>query len=154
MSALSDNDVAAMVAAVFKVATASLPSYYTTATTGLVPRGHTAGYQTVVGALLERGFTKAQVDAWDRLAEFEGDLSLWYILSDAGSYRQVAQKTLDRLDRRKELESVVLFVASVPVKPQDVSGATDLPSSGPLDTSRDLFVMDPDDRRLGETTRF
>jgi hypothetical protein len=151
MPVYDDTQILAFVADMLKVAVANLPGYYAAS---LVPRGHLSGYQEVLGILLRRGFTMAQALGFDRLGEFEQSLSLFFILSDAGTYRRVDDRTLEALDRRKELETVVVFINGLPVAPLDASDATDLAGQGDLDTSQDLFVMDSDDPRIGQVTRW
>lgn len=75
--------------------------------------------QEVRGRLLGRGYTDAQVSAWDRLEEYHGIVSrviLWGLSrAVAAGYDPEARKELS--DRRKELATVEVFVGGELVNP-------------------------------------
>ena len=118
------------------------------------------GYGEIVSAFGQRGYTPAQVAAWDRGLEFHRDIAAWYALQrmkvlSPDSYNGDTLKTLDRRldlrgDKSKDWPAVVLTIGGVPQNP---GGTWGQPSTGPLDTSQDMFVPDTDDSRIGTPTR-
>lgn len=116
---LTDDDVRQSVAGLLKMDVAGLAGYWDR----LVKECHASAYYDVRGALLQRGFTAAQVDAWDRGAEFERDLTLYWCLVRGGlQVHAISAEQLDRLDRRKELETVLVETAAAPQPPAQEPG--------------------------------
>ena len=111
---LTDDDVRQSVAGLLKMDVAGLAGYWDR----LVKECHASAYYDVRGILLQRGFTSAQVDTWDRGAEFERDLTLYWCMVRGGTIVPAASsEQLDRLDRRKELETVLVESAAAPQPP-------------------------------------
>ena len=77
----------------------------------------TASYQEILGRLLRRGFTLAQANSFDRGAEFQNDLGVYYFWTRTGIYGGNNVDAVKALDRRKELNSVIVFNAGVWVDP-------------------------------------
>ncbi len=77
----------------------------------------TASYQEILGRLMRRGFTQAQADSFDRGAEFQTDLGVYYFWTRTGIYGGNDPKAVEALDRRKELNSVFVFNLGVWVNP-------------------------------------
>lgn len=82
-------------------------------------RAVTSAQQEIRGRLLARGYTDAQVTAWDRLEEYHGIVSrviLWGLSrSIAAGYDPDTRKEMS--DRRKELDTVGVFVGGELVNP-------------------------------------
>lgn len=121
----------------------------------IITRSRNAAYGCIVNAFLKRGYTKAQIDQWDRGIEFETDIAIWWALErgaaqnpDAQNQAHLAEK---KLDRRCELDDIAFTIGWVLVKPEGTYGQV---TTGPRHTTEDLFVMDPDDPRRGEVTEF
>lgn len=111
---LTDPDVRQSVAGLLKQDAATLAGYWDR----LIQECHASAYYDVRGALLQRGFTVAQVDGWDRGAEFERDLTLYWCMVRGGLHvHAISAEQLDRLDRRKELETVLVETAAAPQPP-------------------------------------
>ena len=148
---VTDDSVLSSLANLLKVAVADLPDYWS----AVVTESHTAAVQELYGRLLRRGFTKAQIDAWDRAAEFERDLALYWSMTRGGAYSGFNLETVRALDRRKELDYVQMFVAGKWVQPAEgASGPGTIGVGGP-DSQDSIFEWpDPDDPRLGESTRW
>lgn len=115
---LSDTDFRATVAAALKVDPANLARYWDAE----LQRCHESAYKDIRGALLVRGFTAAQADAWDRGAEFERDIGLYWACVRGIGAMALDPVALDRLDRRAELMTVMVEVAG---------GATQNPAATP-----------------------
>lgn len=119
------------------------------------------GYWEIVAAFAERGFSKAQVDQWDRGLEFHRDLGAWYAIRrlqvlQPDSYSDKALTVLDRRmdlrgDKTKDWPAAVLTIAG---EPQTPAGTYGMPQTVERDTSEDLFLLDTDDSRIGVPTRF
>jgi hypothetical protein len=125
----------------------------------ILPAALDAAYGTIWGAFAAKGFTQSQVDQWDRGAEFQRDIAAWFALKRLAVIHPdvVGQQHLTELDRRPELfgtnemPAVVLTVDGQAVYPEGTYG---LVTTGPMRTADDLFLMDPDDTRIGQTTRW
>lgn len=83
----------------------------------IVSRCNLAAYQEVLGSLLQRGFTRAQVDAWDRRVEFQRDLMVYWALTDGGALESFSDLFVRAKDRRKDLLTVQVFAGGVYVNP-------------------------------------
>lgn len=68
-------------------------------------------YNLIVSALVARGISRAKVDTWLRLAEFESDIAMYNISTELGVLNgKYGDNTdwLKRYDRRTELQTVPL----------------------------------------------
>lgn len=120
----------------------------------LVQNSNTSAYQEILGRLITRGYTPAQINAWDRGAEFQTDLALFWTLTKGGGLANYSDVFLKALDRRKDLDTVILFVGQQWKATGDTPGTI---GSGALDGSRDRFgvPIDPNDtKNLGQPTRW
>lgn len=119
-------------------------------------------YNMIVSVLSGRGFTAAQIAAWDRGTEFELDMAIFFSLQRGGSLAtSLDDKFLKTFDRRDELKEVIYTTGGSVADPQGTAG---LPNVGDMDTSEDIFVLPPSDSGQpyddfpgpgrGELTRF
>lgn len=131
-------------AAVLKQAEADLATYYTRSG-GLIAQGLNAAYYEVIGRLLRRGFRlNEDVLLFDRAAEFEKDIAVFWILMRSGAYSGMDQNTLKEFDRREELDSVFVFVNGVWREPAMGMPGT-VTTSGPLaQDPKGVFNWEPD----------
>lgn len=149
MAFITDEQLRDALADRLKVAGNDVPAAFSST---IVNRSNTAAYQDVVGRLIARGYTKAQIDQWDRGAEFQTMIGLYWCVVNAGAYGGFDPETLKAWDRRKELAEVIVAINGAWVRPTgDQPGL--VVTSGPS-TSGSLFNLDPDDGRVGEVTRF
>ena len=102
----------------------------------LVQQAHVSAYQDVVGRLLARGFSKGQVDAWDRGAEFERDLTVFWALTRGGMLEAFSDLSMKPMDRRKELDTVQVFVRGVYINPDSGQHGPGLCSYGSINDAR------------------
>lgn len=129
--------------------------------TNVNTRCHARAYAEIVNRLTARGFTRTQIDAWDSdlAGPIERDLTVFFALSLAWVNTQVDPKFVTQFDRRDELSGnsqrqikpVPVITGGALIEPTYRYGNV---SAGTVSTDADLFVMDPDDSRLGETTRW
>ncbi len=150
MSFLTDTQVKQAVADFLKVDVADLPTYWTGATR-VIEDAHVAAYQEIQGRLLARGFTTAQVVLWDRGAEFEKHLTIYWSLINGGGTTAMDDRFVKMYDRRNDLNSVLVSVSGVFITPGDTPGTIEI---GAEDTSNDLFSLDQTDDRRGKPTRW
>ncbi len=129
------------VAAVLKMAEADMPAYYDTH----IPAAHNVAYYEVVGKLLRRGFRlNEDILLFDRGAEFEKDIAVYGTLMRSGAYASVDPAILHALDRREELDSVLVFVAGVWCQPPSGMPGTTT-TAGPRAADADgVFNWDPE----------
>jgi hypothetical protein len=114
MALLTDADIKAAVAAALKKASADdLPAYWDE----IVEAAHVSGWQDVLEALLRRGFTAAQVEAWDRAAEFERKQSLYHALLNGGGLESFDLTGVRLYDQSKKLEVIQVYIGGVYTTP-------------------------------------
>lgn len=110
---------------------------------GINKRAHAWAEQQVVAALAGRGYTTAQIAAFDQGANFVYDLTVWRALAMSRALQSLGTTgtmLLSQFDRRAELATVVYTAGGVY---QDPLGTVGLPSVGDNDTSNDIFVLPP-----------
>jgi hypothetical protein len=79
-----------------------------------------SAYNDIAAALAGRGFTAAQIAAWDAGLDFQVSIGLWYALVKGGATKNWgpdAKAYLDSLDRRAELATVPILNGGVLVEP-------------------------------------
>ena len=122
----------------------------------IITRGHRAAYNLILRSWLRRGYTKAHIDQWDFGLEYEIEISVWWCLTHGASVQPESyddrQLVAQRLDRRKELDDeTFLVVGGELIVPDNTFGQV---TTGPYDTTGDMFVEDTEDVRRGQTTEF
>lgn len=137
MPFLTDAELKGRVAGNQKTDPASLPAFWDL----VIPPANAKAWGNVRRALLDRGYSQAQIDAWDDGPEFQGDLGLYWCLVDskaAEAYDPLAKPTLDKLDRRGELATVPVTNGGVLVEPAD-AGSQSPVGHGKMSSVGDLF---------------
>lgn len=127
------SQLKARVAALLKKDSTELADYWGT----LVEDAQAAAYQEIVSAFSERGFSLAQIDGWDRGAEFEKDIACFWALTKGAGLTGEDDRWVNKLDRREELKTVKVLVDGEAVGP--AAGAV---GHGPVDSSWQTFVWD------------
>lgn len=135
--AVTSGQLKTAVAAALKVAEASLPSYWDT----LVGEALLVAQNNVYSALLGRGYTQAQVEAWDMLDATWKDLGVFWALTKGGALSAFDRKFIEAIDHREMLKNVLLYVDGVWVAPRTESGAPGVPSTGAPDTTSDRVTF-------------
>lgn len=123
---VAQSVIKADIAGALKVAAGDLPDWWD----DVIPRHHLAAYQEIVGALVKRGYTKAQVDDWDRGAEFERSIALYFAFSSPQGQGTFDVNTIKLWDKRPDLKDVQVYIDDEPVKPGEAAGATGQVGSG------------------------
>lgn len=133
---------------------ADLPAWWTT----IITNAQLRAYNEIFAALSGRGFTAAQIAAWDRGPEFEGNMTCYYALMAGGAAESIDEKALASLDRSKELTgdpqhpAVQITNGGVYQYPQGNPGTV---GTGRMSPGGSIFSWpDPSDPRLGRPTRW
>lgn len=71
----------------------------------------------ITGALLARGYTTSQIDAWDRRDEYQRSISLFFSLLDGIALAGRSSDEVKLYDRRKELLTCAVTVGGQLVTP-------------------------------------
>ncbi len=150
---LTDANILQSVADLLKQPVANLPAQLgTLASPGnVITEAHAAAYNEVVGRLLRRGFTLAQITAWDQGIFYERMISLYFVLINTAGTLGYDDRWVKQYDRRADLDTVLVSSANVVEDPAGTAGTVGV---GTMDTRNDLVVVDPDDRHIGRVTRF
>ena len=74
--------------------------------TPIITTAQGAAYQNIIGSMLIRGLSLAQITAWDRGPEFEKALSVFWSLHYGGCLGNMDDKFVNIFDLRRELEIV------------------------------------------------
>jgi hypothetical protein len=81
-------------------------------------------YLDIVSRLQARMYTQSQIDAWDRGAEYNLDIALYWVFQSGGVPANFSDQFIKNFDRRSELEksSFRLVCSGIVVAPgQDLS---------------------------------
>jgi len=104
----------------------------------LIPRANSAAYNLIRGKLLQRGFTAAQVAAWDQGAEFNLDLACCYLMRTAA---QTTESDLwqQKFCRKDELEDIPVMIDGEIIDPTTSTGSI---GYGDMSRTDDEFSRD------------
>jgi len=94
-------------------------------------------YNEILGALMARGLTVAQIDLWDRGEEFQLDIATFWYCKDSGwGGKNVDEEDWTTVfDRRKELKKIPITANSVLIESPAVAVGMDL-----LSVNRNLGI--------------
>lgn len=105
---------------------------------GIISDANAAAVNSIRGALLGRGYSPAQIEAWDRVQEFQTDLAIFWALVNGGVTKDYDDRLIAKLDRRAELATVDLTINGALVQPGGGAGVGGGIRSGTLkNTSRE-----------------
>ncbi len=110
VSFTTDAFIKTMVAAYIKENDQSLmPAWWDT----IITSSRRDAYNEIVGTLIGAGYSIDIINAWDRAAEFEEAIALFWALTKSGVAQSLEPKLLAKLDRRAELEEVDIAILGV-----------------------------------------
>lgn len=127
----------------------------------LIQNAHAKAVNDIYACLAERGFSAAQIAAWDNLAQFEADQVVYWALTmaaakDGEAYDLRAVAMLDRRpeltgDEKRGIKPCALTIAGVF---QDPATTVNQPVVGAQDDGTSFFGQpeDPNDDRIGHVT--
>jgi hypothetical protein len=142
---LTDVQIETALAAILKQNVSDLPDYEPT----ILTDAHNSAYNDIASRLVARGFTLAQVNAWDRGAEFEKDIALWWCFDKmAGLSQAVDDRFIGKLDRRAELIDTPVTNGFKPIRP---TGGINSVGRGDTDDSASQFFYEVN--ATGQTAR-
>lgn len=149
MAFTSDTEVKAEVANSIHLEAASMDDTWDE----IITSSRLAAYRQIVGHFLGLGFTKTQIDEWDRGADFELHLAQYAVLIKHNSQAQEVGEWRVELDYWRQLlaETAVLEEDG---EPQEPSSSTARISRGTLKVTNDMFVRDSNDSRIGKISKF
>jgi len=153
-SFITDAYLKTRVADVLKVDETTMPPFWD----NHVHNGNVSAYQDLIGILTGRGFTQSQIAAFDRGAEYQESLGLYWALLYGGALGAYGEGW-ERLDRRKELQTVMVMAGGIWQLPGGLTGSVEQPFTpigvGTQDVpGTDLFSLDPADPRIGQVTQW
>lgn len=163
MGFITDATLQAYVAAALKKSVTDLttlangqPSYWPT----LITQANLMAWGEISDRLIRRGWTIAQVNGWDRGAEAQTAMGLYFALRDGGALDGFSEvfindklRYFDQNNPKNVLDNTLVTNGTVWQVPADSPGTV---GTGPLDTSEDMFVL-PDksqDPRIGQQVRW
>lgn len=139
MAWITDNALADAVAARLQTTRANQESVSPHWTT-IIGQANTEAYQTIRTVLLDRGYSVANIDAWDRRVEWNTKLGVCIALENGAAGRDYPMEAIDRICKcREDLLTVAVVVDDVVVDPE---GGSSRVGTGDMDTSGDTFVFD------------
>lgn len=148
MAFLSDASILQSVADLLHQNAADLtPQLGTLAEPGnVITEGHAAAYNEIVGRLLNRGYTLAQITSWDQGVFYERQISLYFVLINVAGTFGYSDLWVKQYDRRKDLDTVLISVAGAFIQPVEGNPGTCI--LGTESTSGDATAwMNPATRR-------
>ena len=149
MAAITNTQLRARLASIMRVSTSDTTIDASSPWEQLITDAASSGYEDVVSRLMARGFTKAQVDLWRRLTEFNVDISLYWLFTKGAGLHAYDDKFINKFDRRLELDTVYVVDSSDnPITPTYSRRI----NTGVISTATDNVVLDTEDERIGEAT--
>lgn len=133
---ISDADMLAQIKATLAVDTIDPASAWPL----IARRANAAAYSDIRTALFRRGYTLAQIDAWDDGATFQADQGLYWAIVRGGLAKDYDTKYVMLMDRRAELKTAPVTIGGVLV-----AGSVAATASGAMATAADTFTMADDD---------
>lgn len=96
---ITNDALTQLVASTIKKAVVDLAPYWAE----FVADSNTDAVADINSILQGKGFTPAQIDAWDNRVTYNRDIALYLALVKGGAMAEYDQTTIDKLDRRKML---------------------------------------------------
>lgn len=106
-----------------------------------IREGNQAAADDIAQILMSRGYTAEQVNAWDQRKTYNRDVGLFWTIVKVGALEDFNDTQINKLDRRKELQTLLLLINGEPVTPGTTAGAGAGIRGGRLDTSSWRFDM-------------
>jgi hypothetical protein len=119
------------VATVLQQASADLDTLWTTRVTDALARANRTILDILVG---ERGYTAAQVAAWDSLDDYVRQLTLFFVFSEAPGQAGLSWEQIKSWDCRGDLRKNAVLSGSVEVTTEETVGGGALETSGAIPT--------------------
>lgn len=96
---ITNDQLKQSVADILKKDVATLAAYWTS----FIASANQDAANDITSILMGKGFTQAQINAWDNRVTYNNDIALYLALVKGGALADYDQTTIDKLDRRKML---------------------------------------------------
>jgi len=106
----------------------------------LYTRANQAAFDEILAKLRGRGYSREDIDQWDRREEFNLDLGTYWLLRSAANL-EADDTWPEKFNRRAELDDLILTIDGEPV--ELVSGESNI-AHGRLDDFENLSFIDDD----------
>lgn len=106
----------------------------------LYTRANQAAFDEILAKLRGRGYSREDIDQWDRREEFNLDLGTYWLLRSAANL-EADDTWPEKFNRRAELDDVILTIDGEPV---EVVSAESNIAHGRLDDFENLSFIDDD----------
>lgn len=108
--------------------------------TTIISEANNEAYYHIRSVLLDRGYSIANIDAWDRRVEFNKKLGVCIAFENGAAGRDYPLEAVDRICKcREDLLTVAIVVSDEVVDPESGSARV---STGDMNTANDVFVYD------------
>lgn len=98
----------------------------------IITESNQSACDDITSILLGRGYTIGQIDLWDRRVEFNKDLGRYWSFVRGNCANTYSDVLINKLDRRKDLEKVVIMTDGILILPGGGSAG-----EGPTDSPED-----------------
>lgn len=123
---ISDDQLKQKLADILQVDVADFDSIKSSTITD----SNNAAWNDILSILVARGYTMAQVDAWDQRVVYNTDIAMFWAFVKGRLPIADGTMQVDKLDRRKELLEMVLLIGGVPVLPGPADAGNNAVSGG------------------------
>lgn len=146
MPFILDSDLTAAVASVLKLANpASLPASWA----GPITEANAMAYSDILGALMDRGFTQAQIDGWNRGATIQRLQGLYWAFVIGAGIHNFDDRWANKWDQRTYLKTCLVELAGGPGQfPAIDPGLVEV---GTFNVQQDIPVRAYDGRLISST---
>lgn len=134
---VTDSAIRQRLASLLKTDAGKVPAYWDI----IISDSNLAAYQEIVGRLAERGYDAGQIASWDRGSEFEIDIGLFWSLVKGAGLHAYDDKFIKNLDRRAEIDDVIVLAAGVIILPNNSAQGTKI-GWGQVSTVNERFSQD------------
>lgn len=145
MSFITDSQLLNRLAGVLKMKAEQIPvsaPYWPT----IVTDSRQSAWNDILGQLVGvRGYSQAQVTSWDRGAEIQTDLGLFWCLVKGAGLHEFNDTFIKHLDRREELKAMPITIGGVVTSP---GGAQPNISRGALTDTDSTFYYSKSNGRI------
>lgn len=134
---IEDTEIAAEVAAIHRIAANAAPASWAV----IITNANKSAYREIIRVLSGRGFTNAQILAWDDGPDFNRNLGVCAAMRKIGLPENQESMSLREICKAKdELKLADVLVDDVIVSPESTTGKN--VTYGNYSTTNDTFTMD------------
>ena len=131
---ITDEQLTASLASMLKKPAAQIAPFWEE----IVTASNESAFGSIRSHFLARGFTAAQIDAWDQGPEYQRDIGLFWCLVKGGGLHGYDSTFIKMLDRRAELKQFDLETGGIP---QEQLGSPKLIAYGKIEDDEDNDIV-------------